>query len=162
MRGKDKFLQYQELPEWRESHSEKKIVFTNGCFDILHAGHVDLLEQARSLGDLLIVGINADASVKRLKGNSRPINPIDARMRVLSGLSSIDFIIAFEEDTPLNLIHQVKPQILVKGGDYTIDTIIGAEFVINTGGKVEIIPLTEGYSTSNLVSKMIIQAKNHD
>jgi len=149
-----KILTDNTLATTQTSWADRKVVFTNGCFDILHAGHVDLLEKARNLGDLLIVGVNDDASVNRLKGDSRPINSLENRMRVLAGLAAVDFVIHFSEDTPLNLIQQVKPQILVKGGDYTLETIIGADFVIKSGGSVEIIPLTEGYSTTAIVERM--------
>ena len=129
----------------------KKIVFTNGCFDILHRGHVTYLNQARDLGDLLIVGINSDESVKRLKGPERPVNMLEDRAYVLSALKSVDYVIPFEEDTPLNLINLIMPDILVKGGDYTIDRIIGAQEVLANGGKVEIIPFVPGKSTSAII-----------
>jgi D-beta-D-heptose 7-phosphate kinase/D-beta-D-heptose 1-phosphate adenosyltransferase len=129
----------------------KKIVFTNGCFDILHRGHVTYLNQARDLGDLLIVGINSDESVKRLKGLERPVNMLEDRAYVLSALKSVDYVIPFEEDTPLNLINLIMPDILVKGGDYTIDRIIGAQEVLANGGKVEIIPFVPGKSTSAII-----------
>ena len=129
----------------------KKIVFTNGCFDILHRGHVTYLNQARELGDLLIVGINSDESVKRVKGPERPVNMLEDRAYVLSALKSVDYVIPFEEDTPLNLINLIMPDILVKGGDYTIDRIIGAQEVLANGGKVEIIPFVPGKSTSAII-----------
>lgn len=129
----------------------KKIVFTNGCFDILHRGHVTYLNQARDLGDFLIVGINSDESVKRLKGPERPVNMLEDRAYVLSALKSVDYVIPFEEDTPLNLINLIMPDILVKGGDYTIDRIIGAQEVLANGGKVEIIPFVPGKSTSAII-----------
>ena len=129
----------------------KKIVFTNGCFDILHRGHVTYLNQARDLGDLLIVGINSDESVKRLKGPERPVNMLEDRAYVLSALKSVDYVIPFEEDTPINLINLIMPDILVKGGDYTIDRIIGAQEVLANGGKVEIIPFVPGKSTSAII-----------
>ena len=134
-----------------EKAKGKKIVFTNGCFDILHRGHVTYLQQARALGDLLIVGINSDASVKRLKGQERPINMLEDRAYVLSALKPVDFVIPFDEDTPLNLINLIMPDILVKGGDYTIDRIVGAQEVIAHGGKVEIIPFVPGKSTSSII-----------
>jgi rfaE bifunctional protein nucleotidyltransferase chain/domain len=129
----------------------KAIVFTNGCFDILHRGHVTYLNQARDLGDLLIVGINSDESVKRLKGPERPVNMLEDRAYVLSALKSVDYVIPFEEDTPLNLINLIMPDILVKGGDYTIDRIIGAQEVLAHGGRVEIIPFVPGKSTSAII-----------
>lgn len=134
-----------------EQEKGKKIVFTNGCFDILHRGHVTYLNQAKELGDLLIVGINSDESVKRLKGSERPVNMLEDRAYVLSALKSVDYVIPFEEDTPLNLINQIIPNILVKGGDYTIDRIIGAQEVLAHGGKVEIIPFVPGKSTSAII-----------
>lgn len=134
-----------------EKAKGKKIVFTNGCFDILHRGHVTYLQQARALGDLLIVGINSDASVKRLKGPERPVNILEDRAYVLSALKSVDFVIPFEEDTPLDLINTIMPDILVKGGDYTIDRIVGAQEVIAHGGSVEIIPFVPGKSTSSII-----------
>jgi len=134
-----------------EQRKGKKIVFTNGCFDILHRGHVTYLNQARDLGDLLIVGINSDESVKRLKGPERPVNMLEDRAYVLSALKSVDYVIPFEEDTPLNLINLIMPDILVKGGDYTIDRIIGAQEVLAHGGRVEIIPFVPGKSTSAII-----------
>ena len=134
-----------------EQEKGKKVVFTNGCFDILHRGHVAYLNQARDLGDLLIVGINSDESVKRLKGPERPVNMLEDRAYVLSALKSVDYVIPFEEDTPLNLINLIMPDILVKGGDYTIDRIIGAQEVLAHGGRVEIIPFVPGKSTSAII-----------
>jgi D-beta-D-heptose 7-phosphate kinase/D-beta-D-heptose 1-phosphate adenosyltransferase len=134
-----------------EQEKGKKIVFTNGCFDILHRGHVTYLNQARDLGDLLIVGINSDESVKRLKGLERPVNMLEDRAYVLSALKSVDYVIPFEEDTPLDLINLIMPDILVKGGDYTIDRIVGAQEVLAHGGRVEIIPFVPGKSTSAII-----------
>ncbi|GAB4454864.1 MAG: hypothetical protein OHK0036_18490 [Bacteroidia bacterium] len=136
---------------FREHYFGKKIVFTNGCFDILHPGHVYYLNKAKSFGDILIVGLNSDASVKRLKGEKRPIHPQDKRAEVLASILCVDYICIFEEDTPLNLIQMVQPDVLVKGGDYTIDKIVGADFVIQNGGKVEIIPYLEGFSTTKII-----------
>jgi D-beta-D-heptose 7-phosphate kinase/D-beta-D-heptose 1-phosphate adenosyltransferase len=134
-----------------EQEKGKKIVFTNGCFDILHRGHVTYLNQARDLGDLLIIGINSDESVKRLKGLERPVNMLEDRAYVLSALKSVDYVIPFEEDTPLDLINLIMPDILVKGGDYTIDRIVGAQEVLAHGGRVEIIPFVPGKSTSAII-----------
>ena len=131
-----------------------RIVFTNGCFDILHAGHVSYLKKARELGDRLIVGINSDESVNRLKGNGRPINTLEDRIAVLKALECVDEVIPFEEDTPLELIKKVHPDILVKGDDYTVDNIVGSDFVLSYGGVVMTIPLLEGRSTTNIVKKM--------
>ena len=132
----------------------KKVVFTNGCFDILHAGHVTYLQKARELGDLLVVGINSDSSVKRLKGDSRPINGIEDRVKILSALACVDYVVVFEEDTPLDLIMKIKPDILVKGGDYRIDEIVGADFVGSYGGVTTTIPFVQGRSTTGLLKKM--------
>ena len=132
----------------------KKIVFTNGCFDILHAGHVDYLSKAKQLGDYLIIGLNTDSSVRRLKGSERPINHQADRAIVLSALKSVDFVCYFEEDTPLELIELLIPNYLVKGGDYTVETVVGADFVIENGGEVFLIPLVEGKSTTSIIKKM--------
>lgn len=132
----------------------KKIVFTNGCFDILHRGHVTYLAEARKLGDLLVIGLNADASVKRLKGPERPINNEEDRKYVLSQLKSVDFVEIFTEDTPLNLILKVKPKVLVKGGDWKIDQIVGAKEVIADGGDVFSLNFVDGYSTTSIIHKI--------
>jgi rfaE bifunctional protein nucleotidyltransferase chain/domain len=130
------------------------IVFTNGCFDILHIGHVDYLEKARNLGDKLVLGLNTDHSIRRIKGETRPIVEQNARARVIAALGFVDAVVLFDEDTPLRLIQTIKPDILVKGDDYTIKNIIGADFVIENGGKVETIPLVKGFSTSNIIEKI--------
>ncbi len=132
----------------------EKIVFTNGCFDILHPGHIDLLARAKTLGTKLIVGINSDASVRAIKGQGRPVNSQDARAEVLLGLRSVDDVVVFDELTPDNVIKQIKPDVLVKGGDWQIDEIIGAEFVRSTGGEVFSLPLKEGFSTSEIIARM--------
>ena len=133
----------------------ERIVFTNGCFDILHAGHVAYLEQARRLGDRLVLGLNSDDSITRLKGAARPINSLAARARVLQALRSVDWVIPFGEpendDTPTRLIEQVCPDILVKGGDYAADEIAGAEFVLANGGQVQVVDFVEGYSSSKII-----------
>ena len=131
-----------------------RTVFTNGCFDILHAGHVSYLKKARKLGDRLVVGINSDESVRRLKGDERPINKLEDRVAVLSALECVDEVIPFEDDTPLELIKRVHPDILVKGDDYAVNNIVGAEFVLSYGGVVKTIPLLEGRSTSGIVKRM--------
>ncbi len=133
---------------------EKKIVFTNGIFDILHQGHIHILSEAAVFADILIVGVNADASVKRLKGNSRPVNAEASRALILSALVMVDAVIIFQEDTPLNLIKFIKPTVLVKGGDYTLETIVGAKEVMANKGEVKIIPLEEGFSTTGIIEKM--------
>lgn len=142
----------QELMRWRKF--DKKIAFTNGCFDILHAGHIHSLMQAASFADILIVGLNSDASTKRLKGDNRPVNNEDNRGLLLASLAFVDAVVLFDEDTPFELITTVMPDVLVKGGDYTVDTIVGAKEVIANGGKVEIIPLVEGLSTTSLIQKI--------
>ena len=139
------------LEEWRK---KGKIVFTNGCFDILHLGHVDYLEKARAQGDKLIVGLNTDKSVKKIKGPNRPINDDYARARVMASLEFVDAVILFEEETPFDLINYLKPDILVKGDDYTIEKIIGSDIVLKNGGSVKTVPLVKGYSTSNIISKI--------
>jgi rfaE bifunctional protein nucleotidyltransferase chain/domain len=132
----------------------KKIVFTNGCFDIIHAGHIDYLQKAKALGDYLILGLNTDSSVKKLKGEMRPINHELDRAFVLSALQCVDSIVLFSEDTPIDLIETIRPTILVKGGDYTIENIVGAPETLARGGQVEIIPFLEGRSSSAVIEKM--------
>lgn len=133
---------------------DKKIVFTNGCFDIIHPGHIHTLQEAAALGDFLLVGLNSDDSVRRLKGPTRPLNDERARALVLSALTMVDAVYIFNNDTPLQLIQKVLPDVLVKGGDYQSDQIVGATEVIAHGGKVSIIPFLEGFSTTSLVEKM--------
>lgn len=130
------------------------VVFTNGCFDIIHPGHVDYLTRAKELGQRLVMGVNTDASVSKLKGSHRPIQSEDARLQVLAALECVDALVLFGEQTPFDLISTVKPNILVKGGDYTIDTIVGSDIVMQNGGRVEIIPFLEGYSTSAIEKKI--------
>ncbi len=131
-----------------------KIVFTNGCFDILHLGHITYLEEAKAKGDILVVGLNSDDSVKRLKGPERPIKDEKSRASILAALSSVDVVIIFEDDTPISLIKAVQPDILVKGGDYKKEQIVGADFVERTGGQVVIIPFLEGHSSTDLINKL--------
>lgn len=132
-----------------------KVVFTNGCFDLLHPGHVDYLAQARDAGDYLVVGLNTDASVQRLnKAPNRPVNSQQARALVLSGLASVDAVVLFNEDTPYELISYLKPDVLVKGNDYTIETIVGHDVVQAAGGQVITIPLLQGYSTTAIIQKI--------
>ena len=138
----------------REVLHRKKVVFTNGCFDILHTGHVTCLAKARQMGDLLVVGLNSDDSVRRLKGPERPINDEHSRALLLAALEAVDYVTIFEEDTPYNLICQVKPDILVKGGDYVLDNIVGADFVRQHGGQVCTIPLVEGFSTTSIIDHL--------
>lgn len=141
-----------KLAEWRSAG--ETIVFTNGCFDILHRGHVEYLAQAADLGDKLIVGLNTDASVKRLKGESRPINDEKSRALLLSALQFVDAVVFFDEDTPYELIKQLQPDILVKGNDYKPEEIVGYDIVTAKGGKVLTIDLVEGFSTTNIISRM--------
>ncbi len=132
----------------------QRIVFTNGCFDILHEGHVRYLADARSLGDLLIVGMNSDASVSRLKGSERPINTEMSRAWVLASLTVVDLVVLFDTDTPEDLIHLARPDILVKGGDWSVDQIVGGSFVSSYGGQVQSLPFHSGFSTTGLVEKI--------
>ena len=138
----------------RKYKAKKKIVFTNGCFDLLHVGHVSYLEKARSLGDTLIIGLNSDSSVKKLKGKSRPLIGQKNRARVLSALSCVDFIVIFGALTPLDLIKKIKPSVLVKGGDWRIKDIVGADFVKSYGGIVKSLPYLKGFSTNGLIKKI--------
>lgn len=137
---------------WRLQNS--KIVFTNGCFDLLHLGHVDYLERARHLGDRLIVGLNADKSVCRLKGPERPLQAEYDRARILASLEFVDAVVIFEEDTPINLITAILPDVLVKGGDYSPDQVVGAPEVIANGGRLELLSFIDGRSTTALANKM--------
>ena len=132
----------------------QKIVFTNGCFDVLHFGHVHYLLQAKKLGDILVIGLNSDDSVRRLKGPRRPINGENERAFVLAALVCVDYVTLFEEDTPEELIKVVRPDVLVKGGDYTLDNIVGAEFVTQNGGIVTTIPFVEGFSSTRIIEKL--------
>ena len=143
-----------DLDKFLKQHEGKNIVFTNGCFDILHRGHVTYLNEAKKLGDLLVVGVNSDASVKRLKGPERPINNEMDRAYVLSQLKSVDFTEIFTEDTPLSLILKVKPHILVKGGDWKIEQIVGGKEVIGWGGEVYSLNFVDGYSTTSVIQKI--------
>jgi len=139
--------------KWKDSGNT--IVFTNGCYDLMHPGHIDLLSKAKSKGDKLIVGINSDRSVKHLKGNDRPIQNFDDRLIVLDAINSVDMVVGFDEDTPERIIKELLPNVLVKGGDYSINSIVGADIVISHGGTVEIIDLIPGKSTSSLIDQII-------
>jgi len=136
-----------------KDHGEK-IVFTNGCFDIIHAGHVGYLTDARKLGDRLIVAINNDDSVKRLKGPGRPINPVERRMAVLVGLEAVDWVVSFSEDTPEGLLESLQPDVLVKGGDYSLEQVVGGEYVLSYGGEVKALEFLDDCSTSAIMEKM--------
>ncbi len=140
-----------KVKKWKEEG--KKIVFTNGCFDIIHAGHVDYLEKAKQLGDILIVGLNSDDSVRRLKGEDRPVNIQEHRKRVLEALKPVDMVVIFEEDTPERLIKEIKPDVLVKGGDWSIENIVGADFVMSYGGQVKTIDFVYDISTTKIIQK---------
>ncbi|MBF0493563.1 MAG: D-glycero-beta-D-manno-heptose 1-phosphate adenylyltransferase [Candidatus Omnitrophica bacterium] len=142
------------LAALEETRKGRKVGFTNGCFDILHKGHVEYLEKARTLCDVLIVGVNSDTSVKGLKGNARPLNAENARCRVIAGLECVDHVTVFSEDTPEMLIKKIRPTVLFKGGDWKESDVAGGEFVKSIGGKVVIIPFVEGFSTTAIINKM--------
>jgi len=156
-RIKSKIIRPEVLPAtlalWR--FKGKKLVFTNGCFDLLHPGHIDYLCRARELGDLLIIGLNTDASVRRLKGPSRPILDEESRALILASLSFVDAVIFFDEDTPIGLIREVQPDILVKGGDYVAEQVVGYDVVTAKGGSVIILPFVEGFSTTSIEQKIL-------
>ncbi len=138
----------------KQKQDGKKIVFTNGCFDILHAGHIKYLQEAKELGDILIIGLNSDSSIKRLKGKERPINSQADRAVVLGGLSAVDYIVIFKEDTPFNLIKHIKPDILVKGGDWKVEEIVGSDIVLSYNGQVKSLSFIEQTSTSLIIKKI--------
>jgi D-beta-D-heptose 7-phosphate kinase/D-beta-D-heptose 1-phosphate adenosyltransferase len=142
-----------QVKRWRLK--SKTIAFTNGIFDILHEGHIAVLAKAASYADVLVVGVNSDSSVKKLKGDSRPVNKESSRALLLASLIMVDAVVIFDEETPLELIKIIKPDVLVKGGDYTIETIVGAKEVMAYNGKVEIIPLEEGFSTTGIIEKIM-------
>lgn len=142
-----------KLDLWRKA--DKKIVFTNGCFDILHLGHIDYLSKAADLGDVLILGLNTDASVSRIKGPDRPINDEISRSYIIASLQFVDAVVLFDEPTPYNLINEVQPDILVKGKDYKAEDVVGFDIVTAKGGKVETIDLVEGYSTTSIIQKIL-------
>ena len=149
-----KFLSGRAVDKFREDHKDKKIVFTNGCFDILHIGHVRYLQEAAKLGDILVLGLNSDASVKRLKGPERPVNHEADRAELLCALGCIDYVVIFEEDTPLELIKKIQPDVLVKGGDYSNEYVVGTKEVEARGGKLVLIPFIEGKSTTSIIEKI--------
>jgi D-beta-D-heptose 7-phosphate kinase/D-beta-D-heptose 1-phosphate adenosyltransferase len=146
-------MSWDDARAWRAS-VKGRVVFTNGVFDLLHPGHIDVLSAARSRGDALIVGINTDASVKRLKGPSRPVRSEAERAFVLAALEMVDCVVMFDEDTPLDLVLTLRPDVIVKGGDYTVDTIVGAREVREWGGEAVVIPLTPGQSTTSIIEKL--------
>ena len=149
-------LEEKKLEAWLQDFRQTmdKLVFTNGCFDILHAGHVDYLQKARQLGDGLLVGLNNDESVRKLKGDSRPIVDEKARAMVLAALEAVDAVVLFKEETPGRLIDQVQPDVLVKGGDYLAEEIVGYQTVTAKGGKVKVLPFMEGHSTTSIIKKI--------
>ncbi len=142
----------EEIKKWKDE--SKKVVFTNGCFDIVHRGHVEYLANAASKGDVLVLGLNTDASVKRLKGETRPINDEYGRAMVLAGMSFIDKVVLFDEDTPYDLIKFIQPDVLIKGSDYSLENIVGYDIVIGKGGAVVTMDFIDGYSTSSIVEKI--------
>lgn len=150
-----KVISSENIPQMKNENNGKRIVFTNGCFDILHVGHIRYLKEAKQLGDILIVGVNSDASVKHLKGNSRPVNTLEDRMETLAALECIDYVISFEEDTPYKLIKEIQPDILVKGGDYKKNDVVGLDIVEGNGGEVIIIPFVEGKSTTGVIRSIL-------
>lgn len=141
----------KDLAGFHDAH--KKIVFTNGCFDLLHVGHIRYLQEAKRLGDLLVVGINTDESVRKLKGPTRPVQNENDRAEILAALAAVDYVVHFSEETPLELIKQVKPDILVKGGDWKPDQIVGSDFVLSRGGQVKSLQFVEGRSTTAIIEK---------
>lgn len=145
-----------ELAQAIAKHREKKerIVFTNGCFDILHVGHVRYLSEARALGDLLVVGLNSDSSVRELKGSERPVVGETERAEILRALKCVDYVAVFNEDTPLSLIEQIRPDVLVKGGDWPVEKIVGAQFVQSYGGEVRTLSFYQGHSTTDLLERI--------
>ena len=151
-----KILSYHEDPDTQALLKRLigTVVFTNGCFDLIHRGHVEYLKEAKAMGNILILGLNDDASVTRLKGPSRPILPFEDRSVLLAALASVDYVIPFKEDTPELLIQKVIPNILVKGGEYALNDIVGKDFVESIGGKVTTIPFLEGYSTTGFLKKL--------
>ena len=143
-----------ELERTLKKREGRKVVFTNGCFDILHAGHVSYLNEAKDQGDILVIGLNSDCSVKRLKGENRPINNENDRRFLLNNLKSVDFVEIFSEDTPLNLIKLISPDVLVKGGDWKVSEIVGSDFVLQNNGKVKSLSFKNGYSTTSVISQV--------
>ena len=155
-RSADKVLELRELVRVLASPraAGQRLVFTNGCYDLLHAGHLELLERAAEEGDLLVVGLNTDASVRRLKGTMRPILPYPERARLVAALEVVDFVTSFDEDTPAEIVRALDPDVLVKGGDWALDRIVGRETVEASGGRVVRVPLAEGLSTSGIVERI--------
>jgi rfaE bifunctional protein nucleotidyltransferase chain/domain len=153
---KNKIIEFNKIENIsrRIRHGKKTIVTTNGCFDILHLGHVEYLQQASALGDVLIVGINSQDSVRRIKGRDRPITSEQGRISVVAALGFVDFCVLFNEDTPVELLKRIKPDIHVKGGDYSSDDLIEKKVIEDNGGVIKILPLVDGYSTTNIIEKL--------
>ena len=145
-------LLMKNIEKWRDE--KKKIVFTNGCFDLIHLGHIEILARSSDFGDKLIIGVNSDLSIKKLKGENRPIIQQSSRVRQLSALEFVDAVILFDEETPIKLIETIKPDVITKGGDYTAKNVVGNEVVSQKNGEVVIIPLTQGYSTTSILNKI--------
>ena len=145
-------LLMKKIEKWRSEN--KKIVFTNGCFDLIHLGHIEILARSADYGDKLIIGVNSDLSIKKLKGENRPIIEESSRIKQLSALEFVDAVVLFDEDTPIKLIESIKPNVITKGGDYTAKNIVGNEVVSQKNGEVIIIPLTQGYSTTSILNKI--------
>lgn len=144
----------KDIEEFLKQTIDKKVVFTNGCFDILHRGHVSYLNEAKAQGDILVLGLNSDASVKRLKGETRPVNSEQDRKFVLENLKAMDYVFIFEEDTPYNLIEKIQPDVLVKGGDWAVEDIVGSDIVLKKGGEVRSLNFIDGFSTTNTIEKI--------
>jgi len=142
----------KNIDQWKNEN--KKIVFTNGCFDLIHLGHIELLARSSDLGDVLIIGVNSDSSIRKLKGENRPIIEEDSRVKQLAALEFVDAVILFHEDTPQKLIEKIKPDVITKGGDYKAENVVGNEVVTQKNGQVVIIPLTQGYSTTSILKKI--------
>ncbi len=146
-------MDWEEARRWRRARTGR-VVFTNGVFDLIHPGHIDVLMASRARGDALVVGLNTDASVRRLKGPERPVRSESERAYVLAALEMVDAVVLFDEDTPLELVVCLEPDVIVKGGDYTVDTIVGAREVRNWGGEAVVVPLTPGQSTTSIIEKL--------
>jgi D-beta-D-heptose 7-phosphate kinase / D-beta-D-heptose 1-phosphate adenosyltransferase len=161
---KEKVREKEELRRTLErlKHDGMRIVFTNGCFDLLHIGHLRYLEKAKGLGDILVIGVNSDSSVQRLKGPKRPVLPLEERMELLCGFECVDYVTSFDESTPLELITLLKPNVLVKGGDWSKETIVGREVVEGLGGEVVVLPFFDGNSTSNLIETILERYANRN
>jgi len=152
-----KLVSLSDIIEIRNSLRKegKKVVFSNGCFDIIHRGHVEYLSKAKDCGDILIIGLNSDSSIKNIKGPERPLQDEYTRSLVMASLQFVDYVVLFDEDTPIKLISKIIPDVLVKGADYKVEQIVGADVVLKSGGEVKTIELTQGHSTTNIINKML-------